>query len=660
LFKELAKHLATYYTAVTSARVLAALALGAPEADWSDKDLSDIDEVRKLRIADFACGSGTLLSAVHHELERLHSNACYENDRSSNLTELHKVLMDDVIEGYDVMLYAAHIATITLAMHNPDAIFKEGHIFVLPFGGKDKNTGSLEFLVRDRLFVRTTAIRMDIKGRREIELKPPEAGFDLLIMNPPFARSCGDNLLFGSETDDDTRTAMQARLSDMLAESGLNGIGHAGLGAAFVGLANRFVKPGGRVAFVLPRNLLSGVSWRKIRDLLMGLLPQKTPHLACYNLEYVLLNTEPPSFSFSENTDLSECMFIARKLKPGEMPLNTIFILLNGRPKTVFSASELVKAIMGYERKGTQGRALDIFLNPNGKPATIEVGTEDMGKIYAAPAEIVEGNTDNWGRLCAYAVPELTKIAYRLRDKGEFGVSKAFTSNIVLKPFVNMFEVGVDRRQIHDSFKLSDRGTYKALWGKEIGMNSLSIEPNMRLARQTGADVATISNTRSRLLIAERIRLDTTPLISVLCTEPVLSNVWWTAKSKATDGNSDALQKAMALWLNSTPGLLLLFSELQITQGAWTAIKKTPLEALLALDLDSLEHDKLQAIASLFDSSDSDEFPVLPTQFQEAAHGGGWRHKLDSELLGILSGEQIPNDALRPLYELLIEETKHW
>lgn len=659
LFKELAKHLATYYTAITSARILATLALEAPGASWSDTDLSDIEELKKLRVADFACGSGTLLSAAHHQLKKLYTNSLYETEGSPDLAEVHRVLLDSVITGYDVMLYAAHIATVTLAMHNPDATFKEGHIYVLPFGGRDKATGSLEFLVRDALRVRSTAIRMDIKGRREYELKPPAEGFDLLIMNPPFARSCGDNLMFGSETDKKIRKEMQDRLSDMLGTVGLNGIGQAGLGAAFVGLANKYVKPGGRIAFVLPRNFLSGVSWTKIRDLLMGQLDEETPYMSRYHLEFVLLNTKPPSHSFSENTDLSEVMFVARKLKPDESAGFTVFALLDGKTENVVAATEVAKSILSYLPSNSSGSLTDVFTNPAGMPGEILVGDDTAGVAYSAPPHVIEDNTANWGRLCAFAVPELTKISYKLRANAEFVPSRLFSCNIPMTALSSLGLIGFDTHQIHDTFKIGSRGSIHALWGRDKDMNTMKTEPNIRLSRIPGKDAQKILASATNLAFPERVFLPTSAVFCVYCTQSIISNVWWTIKLQGQLQNNEA-QEALCTWLNSTPAILMFLLDQQPTRGSWTRIKKGPLEQLPVLDLTQLSAETIERMAALFDEMCMKEAPRLPEQFKEAAEGRGWRHNLDTKLLTILTGEEVPPAALRPVYELLIEETKHW
>ena len=239
-------------------------------------------------------------------------------------------------------------------------------------------------------------------------------------------------------------------------------------------------------------------------------------------------------------------------------------------------------------------------------------------------------------------------------------VSKAFSANIQLKPVSDMFEVGPDTRQIHDCFKISKEGAYDALWGRESGMNRLNQDPNAKLAPRAGKVISSIVTSASRFVITERIRLNTTPLVSLICRKPVLSNVWWTLKPKISHSGARKHEKAISLWLNSTPGLLLHFSELQVTAGAWARIKKTPLESLLALDIDAHTDQQIDAIAELFDELAKLEVPALGLQFDQAANGIGWRLKLDTQILEIITGKKPEPDTLISLYNLFIAESKHW
>ncbi len=660
LFEKLAKHLATYYTAVTSARLLAHLAVASPCANWSEKDLSDIDEIRKLRVCDFACGSGTLLSAVYGELERLYLDQCSSAGKDPDLVGFHTALLDDVLTGFDVMLYAAHIATLTLAMHNPDAIFREGQIYVLPFGDRNKSTGSIEYLVKDSVRAKTTATRTGVTARKAVEVKPPTEGYDLIIMNPPFARSSGEvNLLFGSVTDEKLRQSMLQRLAEILSDCRATGIGHAGLGAVFVYLSDKHVKPGGRIAFVLPRNLLSGVSWEKVRRLLIKTTQLTAWPSAGFHLEHVMVSVERHGYNFSENTDLSECMFVARKLREGEEPGKTLFTIIYGKPRTVFEARDFALAMSALLKHIQNAPIADILTSPMGQAQKLGPGNGVIGRSYSVEPDLLKDNVDNWGRLCAFAVPELTRYAYRLRTTGEL-YTNGIRTRFPLKPIAKMFEVGPDRRQIQELFIQGKSGQYDALWGRKAEMNVLLQMPNEKLTPKPNARFRSLLKYESTLLLAERVRLTTTPLFCVTCVNPVLANMWWELKSRVSNSTIVALDAVFAIWLNSTMGILLYLLEQYATAGPWTGIKKAPLEALPALDICKLTDSQKQELLKLYDYLKDKEWPVLPAQFKEAAEGKGWRFELDSRLLEILSGQKITPRDLKPLYDLLVQESEHW
>jgi len=71
---------------------------------------------------------------------------------------------------------------------------------------------------------------------------------DLVCMNPPFTRTCGDNLLFGSLPKPE-RTRMQKAFQKWCKQLGVEASITAGLGAPFIALADRCLKPNGRLAF---------------------------------------------------------------------------------------------------------------------------------------------------------------------------------------------------------------------------------------------------------------------------------------------------------------------------------------------------------------------------------------------------------------------------
>ena len=122
---------------------------------------------------------------------------------------------------------------------------------------------------------------------------------DLAIMNPPFTRSVGGNLLFGSLPATERRR-LQDELSRRLRSR--QATATAGLGAAFVAAATPKLRPNeGRLALVLPVTVCTGPSWEQTRSLIER----------DFVLDMVITSHDPLRWNFSDSTDLSEALLIA-------------------------------------------------------------------------------------------------------------------------------------------------------------------------------------------------------------------------------------------------------------------------------------------------------------------------------------------------------------
>ena len=110
-----------------------------------------------------------------------------------------------------------------------------------------------------------------------------------------------------------------------------------------------------------------------------------------------------------------------------------------------------------------------------------------------------------------------------------------------------------------------------------------------------------------RLLIAERLRLDTARVVAMWSETKVLSNVWWPIRVEDVTA-----EKALAVWLNSSLGLLTMLAQRTSTEGGWVAMKKADLEVLPVLDTRRLPQTQVQSLSDLFDGLAEAEFERLP------------------------------------------------
>ena len=101
-----------------------------------------------------------------------------------------------------------------------------------------------------------------------------------------------------------------------------------------------------------------------------------------------------------------------------------------------------------------------------------------------------------------------------------------------------------------------------------------------------------------RLLIVDSLRLNTMRLTAIFVGQKVLSNVWWTLV--LTRGGAEA-EKALALWLNSSLGILLLMGHREETQGPWVRFKKAVLGQMPVLDVEGIGVRVTTKLAEAFD-----------------------------------------------------------
>ena len=108
------------------------------EIEWADAEA-----IGKLRVGDFACGTGALLSAVYEQIAARHEQA------GGDPAAIHPAMMEDVLYGCDVMPSAVHITSATLSGAQPKIGFSQSRLYTMPYGRLSDDSvaiGSLEFL----------------------------------------------------------------------------------------------------------------------------------------------------------------------------------------------------------------------------------------------------------------------------------------------------------------------------------------------------------------------------------------------------------------------------------------------------------------------------------------------------------------------------------
>ena len=602
-----AKFTGAYYTSVPAATLLTRLVFNnwPQHVDWSDHEFP-----ASINVADLACGTGTLLMAVAAEAERRHTDA-----GGRKVAELHKAMVEQALHGYDVQLSAIHFAATSLAMLNPDIQFDRMNLYVMPLGveGSTVSLGSLDFLGTNEAAVQFAlsaedfgiaargAGRVSGRGSRGVKegviAKLPD--LDLAIMNPPFTRSVGGNLLFGSLPPAERRKlqdTLSKRLKPMDGQL-RDATATAGLGAAFVAAASpRLLRGEGRLALVLPVTVCTGLSWEQTRSLIER----------DFTLDLVITSHDPLRWNFSDSTKLSDALLIAtrRPEVKSEAEPRTIFVNLWRNPNGVLDAHRLAQAISATTPAELEGAGT----------AVLEVDGQHVGEsVSIAESTLVQ---KKWAGI-QFARADLLRSALKLLDGGKVWVpGEQATATIPLCQFDELGQVGPDRRDVWDGFERTRTTTAYPMVAdhKTEHRKRMVAEPNEYLAPLARPrpgrhlkQVAQLWPKAGRLLVAERLRLDTTRVIAMRSEARVLSNVWWPVRIEDVSN-----EKALAAWLNSSLGLLTFLAQRISTEGSWVALKKADLEALPVLNVRRLSPTQLQGLSDLFDGLAAAEFERLP------------------------------------------------
>ena len=493
------KYLATFYTRPESAALLARLSVAklqtpGSQTPGSEIDWADPEAIGKLRIGDFACGTGALLSAVYEQVAARHQRA------GGDLAALHPVMMEEVLYGCDVMPSAAHITSATLSGVQPDITFNKSRIYTMPYGRQSDGTvsiGSLELLQPSQVLTlfntNDPALRTGSVGEEtaaQINVDIPDGTFDIVIMNPPFTTNTGNegsrlgtfNATFAAfNASEEDQRAMGKKLTTTTKNTVYHG--NAGIASAFVGLAHTKLRQGGVLALVLPLTAAMGLSWRNFRQLLSE---------SYADINVVSIAASGDEMSFSSDTGMAECLVIACKRRVDEsIERRMHFTSLRQRPARLASSSSIVNNL----RTGVLVRRIED--GPYGG-TPLWVGDEHTGEMLTTPCSIEE---DVWGGV-RVSDCSLAQTAYALSDSKLWLPGMATAREIRTIRLNQAGKIGVVHHDINgplprgpfSKVSPSPTATFPALWNHNAKHETRMVcEPDSQLNVRIGMEEKALS-----------------------------------------------------------------------------------------------------------------------------------------------------------------------
>ena len=676
------KFLATYYTRPQSAAFLAEMAVNRLDVDWDDPVA-----VTSLRVADLACGTGALLTAVYRRIAARHEDA------GGDPADLHQRIMEEVLTGCDIMPAAVHLTASVLSGEHTHIGYKGTKTWVMPFGvhdfgaGPQTCLGSLDLLFsgqRRALFGDgSTAVEAKDTAAPS-EAKVPDGQFDLVIMNPPFTRPTNhENKQRGAEegvvvpnpafagldNDEVAQELMSQALDEAYRAGGIKpadraGHGNAGLPTNFVDLAHRKLRAGGVLALIVPAAAVTGKSWEKTRQL-----------LAIHYEDIVVVTMASAASStaraFSNDTNMAEAVIVATRRQQAAKPAESEkclarYVCLRRRPATNSEGVDIARAAAPGGDFDAPGGSHAGFAVPG--LFTADGGGHPSGVVSAELCGIAASLTV--GNLRLPGVADLIDVpTVPLRDLGFRGpVDRDINEGggrgpYEVTPTERQWAEGTpweDKEQVREPHADSGR---PVLWSHDADLETRMVVPpcSTGVIRPGMTDQAQrlwdgyTNNKKERIAGATRLHINrdfqvnSQPLGACLTPEAALGGRAWPsfAPDPAQAGECESWEKALCVWLNSTIGLVGRWWVSMRQQKGRANLTITTIGRIPALDLRAITPATIRSMADIFDQFEKREFLPANEAYRDPA-----RHDLDEALARKVL--HLPKDALAGVARLRV------
>lgn len=634
---------AAHYTLPETAELLATLAVERiPIPDWSSWR-----EVSVLRVADFACGTGALLRAAYRCIRQKHEAAGGRSRR------LHRTLIERSITGLDINELASHMTAAGLSTAEIETAYETDNIAAVALEGG--RTGSLELIESEQITDVTGQYARSATNNhtsdQPVNVEVPHHSHDLVIQNPPYSRARRDRKMFDvTGIAEAQRSSSVARLGKIRGKLRRDGNemtnGQAGLGADFSALADRKLKPGGVFATVLPLTAAKAESWEGFR---------KTIEREYHDILVIAFSSHRGSM-MSADTHMNEMLLLATKRQESKgdgEDARIAYVNLNAAPESVPESLWYAKLIGEIDWSKRNSGVIYEFGKQIGSwtiDTTVRLGfpwfTVGMRNhhLSAVTADLMRG------RLYSPTDFQRWEFDVKFTALGEV-VDIGPTHDLIGHPSDGDGRGAFTFSEITSEDDL----LYPSLWAVDAQTQKrISIPPTHRgVPAVEDEDVLReMIAHKSDLFISRNLGMVSQALAAARTLEPAMGGSTWTA----LESDDEGVKAALALWFNSTLGLMVRIAYGQTTQPGRSRMQVRALAGLPVPDFaaDSGAGERARSIARRrFDALSVVELQPVSYAFQDER-----RAEIDDAALAMLglADERGARGALAELRRLWCKE----
>ncbi len=656
------KPVAAYYTNSNAAHLLAHIAID-----------NEFD-----RVMDPACGSGTMLVSSY-----LVKSELYRRLGWKFTMDVHEQFVGEHLTGIDLMPFSAHLAVVNLSLQAPERRLQKVRIAIRDSLELQPNQPVESYRSRLLRAAKLSVPRIESYGADAPAVDPAQQAsgqfvvspVDVVMMNPPFSDS--DRIPRSYKTDIKRRFE-SAETSGLLQ-------GKYSLQLPFLLLAHEFLNPKGRIAAVLPVTMFNGEAFAEwVRFVVQR-----------YRVRALVVGFGRTAFS--ENTALSECLFVAEKTAVGESADASFVILASEVPPPNWDddlVHRMAEAVRGRREESLPGlyrtklvRQADLDpsakglqqliqeLSPNVseaindlqnvlRPHGIEFGELErkMSLRFNINALATKEQEGPHGRgLDYYCAPALTyftwpknavrkgdRLVIQKPDGDAFIVSDKVTETTFTVPRAQLVPYarrisGLQRMDATEDldyiaseyFRRLDR-IIEHIVSTTPGLwkgTSIADSKQVYVGRIRDRWPRRVEQGRGRVWMARKVNL-AAPGTSLLAAYSAANPMVGPAMWVLSCPPEFAwAEKGLVLWFNSTFFLAQVLNLRAETQGTWGGIYKHPLLRSIVPDITALDERQRREMEGLFDGQKDEPLPSIMDQL---ANRDPHRWAIDSFFIRIL------------------------
>ena len=603
------KYLASFYTRPESATLLAHLSI-------SDDGWENAKKMTEFKVADYACGTGTLIHAAYHRINQLVQLT------GQDTSQYHAHMMDKALTACDIVPSAAHLTASMLSSVHPGEAYDGTRVLISEYGELEDGRvaiGSVELLDRATLApIFPLGAPTRITGRKEdysnYMVETPDNSQNLVIMNPPYTRAMSDwkeggegtwKQYRGLATGIEAQKRMRDREKELCKNSCYNG--HAGLSTAFVAVADQKLKPEGIIALVLPLTSMHGVSWQKVRKMLRDKYTK--------SFFVAIAHDDPSGQAWSADTNMAECLVVAQKSNFLNDKHRGLFATLYKRPISQMEAVEFARAILSSSSNGRIRRLEDGPIG--GSP--IKLGDEIIGEIIDSPL-----TDDPWSWIpikdqaisqAIYSLNHGRLFLPRMKESGAIGIEINQISTFAQVGWAAN-NIGNNKSAAFDRRPITDAATYPMLWAcrSEVQRN-LVVEADQEGAIRRGKthNANKIWGMRSRAHLAAEIGYTSQSIGAAFTKNETIGGRSWPNIKLPTIEH----EMAFCLWGNTTLGLMQYWYHASRQQGKRGILPVSSIATMPFFNVLSLSTKQLSHVKRLFKEFEEKEFLPVSDSHQD-------------------------------------------